>query len=71
MAVARIGAMTGNMLLPILLNQGCLPPFLLEGALFAGKLKHKIEFKKIFIKGISGATILSLLLPRTDQKALE
>lgn len=37
LVLARTGALVGNVLFPVLLDAGCLPPFVLEGSLFAGK----------------------------------
>lgn len=41
MMIGRTGALTGNLLFPILLSVGCLPPFLMTGSIFLGKNARK------------------------------
>ncbi|XP_072389099.1 synaptic vesicle glycoprotein 2B-like isoform X1 [Diabrotica undecimpunctata] len=52
MGFARIGALTGNIGFPFLVNLGCAPPFFVVGSIMAA------------------GSLLSLLLPKTDNKAL-
>lgn len=67
----RLGAVLGNLIFPYLLTSGCLPPFLTIGTLTIGKfylIEKRIVLIILFPKG---CTLLALLLPNTDNKALE
>lgn len=45
MMFGRIGAMLGNVVFPVLLESGCLPPFLLVGGATIGKISTRLQFR--------------------------
>lgn len=69
MMLARSGAMMGNLLFPILLRQGCAPPFMSVGVVIFGNYICKMR-RKINIV-FTACAFLSLLLPNTDLKPLQ
>ena len=74
MMTGRFGAVIGNVIFPLLLALGCLPPFLMVGLMLLGKYLHisKLTKTNFCVNYFSTASsILGVLLPNTSKDALK
>lgn len=66
MMCGRLGALSGNLLFPVLVQVGCLPPFVMVAAVMFRKLSNyskSIEYFLFFLFFLTVASALSYFVP--------
>lgn len=72
MMCGRLGALSGNLLFPVFVEIGCVPPFVMVASMMLRKLNYCHEYTYIYLPIIillTVAAVLSIFVPNPKKAA--